>query len=47
MEHSGSVFSVFIGAWGVPLERPRLVSWQIMMEIPDFFDGFAFRLERS
>ena len=33
--------------WGVPLERPRLAPWQIMMDTATVFDGFAFRLERS
>ena len=46
MEHSGSVFSVFVGAGGVPLERPRLASWQMMMDILDVFLTVLFRLER-
>ena len=43
MEHSGSMFSVFAGAGGVPLERPRLASSPMTMT---YFDGFAFCLER-
>ena len=37
MGQSGTVFSVFVGARGVPLERPRLASWQMVMDILDVF----------
>ena len=35
---------VFSFCWrqGVPLERPRLASWQMMMDILDVFERFCF-----
>ena len=47
MEHARSMFSVSRGAWGVPLERPRLASWRVVMDILGVFYGFAFRLKWS